>query len=351
MTFESKMRPETEYSQPDRPCPRWGEQDDIEHGRNYRTTDGYSKFRSNFAACHELPVEHEVKNLEGFAYPKPFEVDMRSRVKDLPAPTRRVERGEHLEMFPKHDPSRQNGLGQHRLSEATRNSLETTRGKLYEKSRYQILLPGKYQSNKENTEIQLFNINRTLCPKTHQHEDPPKDDHLEINDTEVRHSCFRVDDFNQNFPFVLSSIYNYRLPSSLHQPDDHLQEDYLSLLKLQEMADKKEVLHPQRIFHRPTVPDKIGVFMDSVKTEMNICEYDKTHQETVSESVVREIPEPCVGEWENSSVLYKLKLSDKAGTQQRYHSSHEDPLPDLRDNGKYSKRVNFYGFNSSAFRG
>lgn len=132
------------------------------------------------------------------------------------------------------------------MSEATRNSLETTRGKLYEKSRYQILLPGKYQASKENTEIQLFNINRTQCSETTQHEDPTKDDHLEINDNEVRHSCFRVDDFNQNFPFVLSSIYNYRLPSSLHQP------------------------------------------------------------------------EPCVGEWENSSVLYKLKLLGKAGTQQRY---------------------------------
>lgn len=32
-------------------------------------------------------------------------------MKDLPAPTRRVERGEHLEMFPKNDPSRQDRLG------------------------------------------------------------------------------------------------------------------------------------------------------------------------------------------------------------------------------------------------
>lgn len=120
------------------------------------------------------------------------------------------------------------------------------------------------------------------------------------------------------FGELLSTIYNYRLPSALHQPDEFLQESYLPLLQSLSISNEPENQKKGPPLMRPRVPDKLCAFMDSVKAEMDICNYDKTHQELVAETMTRKIPEPCYGEWENASVQYKLKLADKAGTQQRY---------------------------------
>ncbi|KAK6187689.1 hypothetical protein SNE40_005659 [Patella caerulea] len=51
------------------------------------------------------------------------------------------------------------------------------------------------------------------------------------------------------------------------------------------------------------------------------------------------------------NILNPNYLCSKSTSCKRYHHLFKDLVPDLRDNYKYGKRVNFYGFNSSSFRG
>lgn len=51
---------------------------------------------------------------------------------------------------------------------------------------------------------------------------------------------------------------------------------------------------------------------------------------------------PCI-----SNAIGKIS---KAEFQKRYHMEHPEPVPDLRDNMKTSKRVTFYGYNSFVYR-
>lgn len=197
-------------------------------------------------------------------------------------------------------------IGRYGLLESTRDSLDTVRGKLYRESHYQNFFPGEYHPTRhEERKSQDDHSIRSIEQSTNPSE-PIKSQ-----------SMSSISDKNQNFNLLISTIYNYRLPAALHQPDDYLQESYLPLLQSLSLSPEMEKQKQCPLLVRPKVPEKLGAFMHSVKAEMDICEYDKTHQESVAETMTRTVPEPAYGEWENSSDQYKLKLADKAGTQKQ----------------------------------
>ena len=117
-------------------------------------------------------------------------------------------------------------------------------------------------------------------------------------------------DANQNFHQLIPSIYNYKLPSALHQPD--------SFFDLPPSQADDQLLHPgptQTRFQRPIFPVRLLADMRDATHEIHLMNQ-------IEQPVERTIPEytsSCfptyVDQWANSSVLEKHKLSNKSHSQ------------------------------------
>ncbi|XP_061195781.1 uncharacterized protein LOC133204010 [Saccostrea echinata] len=387
-----------------RNSPRWGEYEVMENGKDLRKSDGLSRFRNNFDCCHQVPVEgYSSEKFDGHMIPKPTDVDC-SVVGDTKTyRTSSKAREATFEVFPQNVTSRTDEEGKFVLEEPTREAIDQMQRKIYCSSGYNSVYP-------ETAGTDNLANSRSVCearkPKRVRFADDigynlevkltPRQDYEAIIDPEnwprfeneadpsgpeafcayfgntdnskpgvssyeypytvpippknlLDGSRIKATDMdkNQNYHFLTSAIYNYQLPSALHNED-------LSIIDLDFPTDKekvKKVTHSIKKHERPLIPTKLVSEMKTVKEEMNMMEAKVP-------GIPRTIPLwsrsdlPCtINQWLDSAASEKLTLAGQSDLQKRYHEDHQESIPDLRNNKRYSKKVFFDGFNSSAYRG
>lgn len=123
---------------------------------------------------------------------------------------------------------------------------------------------------------------------------------------------------NQNYHFLTAAIYNYRLPSALHQED--LAGTYKT--KIDESEDFALRKKPQpglvvKGLKRPSIPEKLMYDMKTVKEEMKLMDAQVPEiPRTIP--VWRESELPCtINKWQDSANSEKLSLTGKSDLQKR----------------------------------
>lgn len=140
---------------------------------------------------------------------------------------------------------------------------------------------------------------------------PPK--HME-DERQMRISDL---DKNQNYHFLTAAIYNYRLPSALHQEDFTI-ADKSTLTDNNDVAPKRTPPSDLVKRHkRPAIPEKLLLDMQNVKDEMKLMEAEAPGiSRTIS--VLQKSDLPCtINQWIDSADSEKLRLKGKSESQKR----------------------------------
>lgn len=124
-------------------------------------------------------------------------------------------------------------------------------------------------------------------------------------------------DKNQNYHFLTAAIYNYRLPSALHQ-EDFTMANKSTLTDNDDVAPKRTPPSDLVKRHkRPAIPEKLLLDMQNVKEEMKLMEAETPGiSRTIPVLEKRDLP--CtINQWIDSADSEKLRLKGKSELQKR----------------------------------
>lgn len=158
---------------------------------------------------------------------------------------------------------------------------------------------------------------------------------------------------NEEEKLLLPHVYRFKLPSSLHSFPQEKRTDICNEGKNAqvEKADIKDtnLINSVKALNRDKcLQNRFVALGESRRTDTascsvsNLVTLNHTSRNTWTFRDENNLRMPCI-----SSVL---GCTSKSDVHKRYHQIHPDPIPDLRDFQRSSKRVMFCGYNSSVFR-
>ncbi|XP_045196359.2 uncharacterized protein LOC123551466 isoform X2 [Mercenaria mercenaria] len=150
---------------------------------------------------------------------------------------------------------------------------------------------------------------------------------------------------------IFTNVYQSKLPSSIHLQST--QNEYAS-----DLENRHFYLTPNRMFN-----DQLkSLYRVNAATELHTPTQPWVPQKHKEEALKKGLP-PNMKQTRRNSWMYRdennlripciadvIGSSNKSDAHKKYHLEHPEPIPDLRDNKKYSRRVKFNGFSSSVFR-
>ncbi|KAL4232691.1 hypothetical protein ACF0H5_007379 [Mactra antiquata] len=149
---------------------------------------------------------------------------------------------------------------------------------------------------------------------------------------------------------LLRSVYQFKLPSCKHCKETendfaHNVAERHSLLN-HDCSLNTPWLAKCRTRNNKTSSDKMVQENNEDDTEEQTDDVDNERSKLARNSWIfrdeNNLRRPCI-----AKVLGNF---NKTNAHKRYHDLHPDCVPDVRDNTRYSKRVQFYGYNSSVYR-